>query len=68
MVTLLQIYSVNALSSISTYDSYHPDHVNKSTVYSQELKLRRICSRDKDFGFRIGDTVRDLWTGNSTRY
>ena len=31
------------------YTSSHPEHTKKSIVYSQTLKLRRICSFETDF-------------------
>ena len=31
------------------YTSSHPEHTKKSVVYSQALKLSRICSEEKDF-------------------
>ena len=30
------------------YTSPHPDHTKKSTVYSQELRLSRLCSFEED--------------------
>ena len=31
------------------YTSSHPEHTKKSIVYSQTLRLRRICSFETDF-------------------
>ena len=31
------------------YSSSHPDHTKKSIVYSQKLRLKRICSVQADF-------------------
>ena len=31
------------------YTSSHPEHTKKSVVYSQALRLSRICSEEKDF-------------------
>ena len=31
------------------YTSSHPEHTKKSVVYSQALRLSRICSKEKDF-------------------
>ena len=30
------------------YESLHPAHVKRSIVYSQGLRIKRICSRKKD--------------------
>ena len=35
------------------YTSSHPEHTKKSVVYSQALRLSRICSEKKDFKKRI---------------
>ena len=35
------------------YTSSHPDHTKKSVVYSQALRLSRICSEGKDFDKHI---------------
>ena len=29
------------------YDSCHPDHMNKSSIYSEVLRIRRLCSDDQ---------------------
>ena len=31
------------------YDSCHPEHTKKSTVYSQGLRIRKICSQEDEF-------------------
>ena len=31
------------------YMSSHPEHTKKSAVYSQALRMSRICSEEKDF-------------------
>ena len=31
------------------YSSSHPEHTKRSTVFSQTLRVSRICSREKDF-------------------
>ena len=31
------------------FSSSHPNHTKQSTPYSQFLRLRRLCSEDKDF-------------------
>ena len=31
------------------YGSCHPGHMKKSTVYSQTLRIKRICTREEDF-------------------
>ena len=31
------------------YTSSHPEHTKKSVVYSQPLRLSRICSEEQDF-------------------
>ena len=31
------------------YSSSHPDHTKKSIIYSQTLRLSRLCSKEKDF-------------------
>ena len=33
----------------------HPEHTKKSVVYSQALRLSRICSEEKDFKKHIGE-------------
>ena len=35
------------------YTSSHPDHTKKSKIYSQDLRLPRICSEEKDFDKHI---------------
>ena len=35
------------------YTSSHPEHTKKSVVYSQTLRLSRICSEKKDLKKRI---------------
>ena len=37
------------------YTSSHPEHTKKSVVYSQALRLSRICSEEKDFKKHIGE-------------
>ena len=37
------------------YTSSHPEHTNKSVVYSQALRLSRICSEEKDFEKHIAE-------------
>ena len=41
------------------YTSSHPDHTKKSIVYSQLLRLSRLCSFEEDFE-RIKGNMR-LW-------
>ena len=31
------------------YSSSHPNHTRRSTVYSQSLRARRLCSLESDF-------------------
>jgi hypothetical protein len=31
------------------YESSHPAHVKRSIVYSQGLRIKKICSREEDF-------------------
>ena len=31
------------------YKSFHPEHIKNSILYSQALRLSRICSSEKDF-------------------
>ena len=31
------------------YSSSHPEHTKRSIVFSQTLRVSRICSREKDF-------------------
>ena len=35
------------------YDSCHPEHMKKSSVYSQILRIKRLCSDSKDCGTRL---------------
>ena len=35
------------------YDSCHPEHMKKSSVYSQRLRIKRLCSDSKDCGTRL---------------
>ena len=37
------------------YDSCHPEHIKKSIIYSQTLRLRRICSERKDLKSHVND-------------
>ena len=37
------------MSSISPIQSSHPDHTKKLIVYSQPLRLSRLCSFEEDF-------------------
>ena len=36
------------------FSSCHPFHTKRSIPYSQAIRLRRICSEDRDFSERIG--------------
>ena len=31
------------------YGSCHPEHTKKSIVYSQALRIKRVCSQESDF-------------------
>ena len=31
------------------YTSFHPNHTKRSVVYSQALRIKKICSEEKDF-------------------
>ena len=47
-VSSFQVPSVHRLSSIFTlYESSHPAHAKRSIVYSQGLRIKRICLRIK---------------------
>ena len=35
--------------------SCHPGHTKKGTLYSQALRIRRICSEDRFFDDRVGE-------------
>ena len=37
------------------YTSAHPDHTKHSTVFSQALRVSRICSNDRDFERHLDD-------------
>ena len=37
------------------YNSCHPEHIKKSIIYSQTLRLRRICSERKDLKSHVRD-------------
>jgi len=37
------------------YDSCHPKHTKTSTVYSQGLRLRKICSQDENFEINLSN-------------
>ena len=37
------------------YESLHPAHVRRSIVYNQGLRIKRICSRKKDFEKHLQD-------------
>ena len=37
------------------YNSCHPEHIKKSIIYSQTLRLRRICSEKKDLKSHVRD-------------
>ena len=35
------------------YTSSHPNHTKRSIVYSQPLRVKKICSEEKDFEHHI---------------
>ena len=37
------------------YSSSHPKHTKQSTVFSQALRMKRICSEEEDFKTHIGE-------------
>ena len=37
------------------YDSCHADHIKKSTIFSQTLRLKRICSEKNDLDVHVED-------------
>lgn len=42
------------------YESFHPHHIKSSLIYSQAIRLKRICSDPVDFEHRIHDLSMQL--------
>ena len=37
------------------YDSCHADHIKRSIIFSQTLRLKRICSEKNDLNVHVED-------------
>ena len=37
------------------YSSSHPEHTKRSIIYSQTLRLKRLCSLEKDFKEKLSE-------------
>ena len=43
------------------YDSCHADHIKRSIIFSQTLRLKRICSEKNDLNADVEDL--QIWSG-----
>ena len=55
MVKLLLIFYCKSTDSLQYlhYDSYYTEHIKRSIVFSQTLRLKRICSQKSDLGSHV---------------